>query len=198
MSRIYALQAPRLAAAAARMKADVNYLGTADDAEVIWLERSHVFVRDAWAEGPVTVRRLQCLYHRLFPGDWLLMDGSLPAALTAKASAYARERGARVVIGLKAGQSGGETSGSAARGEATRSESTPGDAADILVHEPGASWFDNPGAVVQIEPDENLDAWIGTLAISLMNGFDLERSKPLCRRAASLSDIPWYDEVAYA
>jgi len=182
MSRIYALQAPRLAAAAARMKADVNFLGAVDPETARWLEDNHVFLRDVWNDGSVTEKRLQRLYHRLFPGDWLFLDGTLPDRLSSIASAYARESGARVVIGLQAG----------------RAETAIGDAADILVHEPGAAWTGNPGATMEVGPGDNLEAWVGTLAICLMNGLDLERSEPLCRRAASFPDLPWYDEIAYA
>jgi len=182
MSRIYALQAPRLAAAAARMKADVNFLGAVGPETALWLEDNHVFPRDVWSDGSVTEKRLQRLYHRLFPGDWLFMDGTLPGHLASKASDYARDSGARVVIGLRAGTTAAAI----------------GDAADILVHEPGAAWTGNPGAIVKVGPGDNLEAWVGTLAICLMNGLDLERAEPLCRRAAAFSDLPWYDEIAYA
>lgn len=184
MSRIYVLQAPMLAVAAARMKTDVNYIGMTDhEATVKCLEENHVFMRDVWNEGSLTEKRLQRLYHRLFPGDFLLMDSALPHELMMKASSYARELGAQVVISLKASEA--------------KIADPIGDAAEILVCEPGAEWSGTPGAAIQLKPEEHLEAWVGALALCLMNGLELERSTAFCRRAAAFAEPPWYDEVAY-
>ena len=186
MSRIYVLQAPRLAVAAARMKADVNYLGLLDAGEAAWLEENHVFIREAWEEGELTRKRLQRLYHRLFPGDFLLLDGRMHCSLQTLAIEYATQLGARVIIGLKA-----ETDPQGAVRQI-------GDATDILVHETGADWTGSPHTVIPLKKGENLEAWMGAFALCLMNGLTPEASETFCRRAAAAQiDLPWYDEIAY-
>ncbi|WP_391574988.1 hypothetical protein [Cohnella sp.] len=187
MSRIYVLQSPRMAVAAARMKADVNFLGAVDDQTANWLSDNHVFLRDSWAQGGVTVKRLQRLYHRLFPGDLLIVDGSLPDELMMKAALYARELGARVVIGLK---------GAGISSESNDAKDV-GDLADILVHAPNAMWNGDPRAIVPLEAADNLEAWVGAMSLCLMNGLGLEQSWSFCKRAAASEELPWYDEVAY-
>ncbi|QMV42661.1 1-phosphofructokinase family hexose kinase [Cohnella cholangitidis] len=190
MSRIYVLQSPRMAAAAARMKADVNFLGAVDVQTADWLSDNHVFLRETWETGAVTAKQLQRLYHRLFPGDWLVMDGSLPDGLRKKAGMYARELGARVVIGL----SGNGEAGSASSDDLI----DVADGVDILVHAPNARWSGNPGTIVSLEAGDNLDAWVGAMALCLMNGLSLEQSRSFCQRAAAFEEeLPWYDEVAY-
>lgn len=192
MSRIYVLQSPGIAVAAARMKADVNFLGAVDERTADWLSDNHVFLRETWAPGEVTVKQLQRLYHRLFPGDMLVMDGTLPDELMAKASTYARELGAKVVIGIQGTGISGSPSSEA---EAVRAV---GDLADILVHTPNARWSGNPGTIVSLESGDNLEAWVGAMALCLMNGLSLERSRSFCERAAAFKgELPWYDEVAY-
>ncbi|WP_040949808.1 hypothetical protein [Gorillibacterium massiliense] len=185
MSRIYVLQAPRLAVAAARMKADVNYVGLLDAETASWLEENHVFIRDMWEEGELTRKRLQRLYHRLFPGDFLLMDGTLPGPLQALASEYAVQAGARVVIGLKT-----ETSTQGAVRQISGFT-------EILIHEPEATWTGTPQTVIPLKQGENLEAWTGAFALCLMNGLSPEASAGFCRRVAAFADLPWYDEVAY-
>jgi len=188
MSRIYVLQAPRMAVAAARMKADVNFLGAVDIETADWLSDNHVFIRESWETGEVSVKQLQRLYHRLFPGDLLVMDGSLPDELMRKAAGYARELEARVVIGLK-------SSGTSVEGATVKDV---GDLADILVHAPDARWTGNPGTIVPLEAADNLEAWVGAMALCLMNGLSLEQSRSFCKRAAGFKEeLPWYDEVAY-
>lgn len=192
MSRIYVLQAPGIAVAAARMKADVNFLGAVDERSADWLSDNHVFLRERWMPGEVSVKQLQRLYHRLFPGDMLVMDGSLPDELMAKAASYARELGAMVVIGLKGTGISGSPSSEADALMAV------GDSADILVHTPNARWSGNPGTIVALESGDNLEAWVGAMALCLMNGLSLERSRSFCGRAAAFEgELPWYDEVAY-
>jgi hypothetical protein len=182
MSRIYVLQSPRIAVAAARMKADVNFLGTIDAQTAEWLSDNHVFLRETWETGEVTVKQLQRLYHRLLPGDLLVMDGSLPDGLRKKASLYARELGARVVIGISE----------------SASVEDVGDLADILVHAPNVRLTGNPGIVVPLEAADNLEAWVGAMALCLMNGLSLEQSRSFCKRASAFEEeLPWYDEVAY-
>lgn len=181
MARTYVLQAPRIAVAAARMKADVNYIGVQDEETVAWLQANHVFVRDVWRDGHITVRRLQRLYHQLFPGDVLMMDGSLPENTMRKAISYAQAQGARIVVCLEAGQTVADTI-------------IP--MTDVLIcYQAG---FD-PVADNIIVLDEALSsvAWAGALALCLMNGQNRERFEPFCYQAASMGELPWYDEVAY-
>jgi hypothetical protein len=164
------------------MKADVNYIGVADERASAWMAANHVFLRDVWPEGELTTRRLQRLYHRLYPGSSLWMDASLGEEAFLKAAAYARERRARVVLCVCGGQA-----------------ATPemGDAADWLVAGPGgAAGF--PRNVVTLAAGESVASWAGAMALCLMNGLDAARMEPFCRRAAAYtSEPPWYDEIAY-
>lgn len=180
MSRTYVLQSPQIAAAAARMKADVNFIGVTDEATVQWLKENHVFIRDVWFEGELTVRRLQRLYHRLFPGDQLFVDGSLPESILLKAAAYAKERESRVVLILKEGQHASE--------------------ALIQVADFFVSTDENESMKEQhlsLPAGMNIDAWAGAMALCLMNGLSITDFKEFCSRAAAFSHLPWYDEVAY-
>lgn len=191
-----------MAAAAAMMKADVNFLGAIDEQTGRWLEERHVFLRDAWETGDVTVRRLQRLYHRLFPGDLLILDGTLPDPLTVRAAAYARERGARVLIGLAATSRREDAHARKARATDARTDEAAipkavGDGADLLVFHASVSWSGQPREAIGLADGDNLEAWVGAMALCLMNGLDLERSREFCRRAAGFADLPWYDEVAY-
>ncbi|HZG54900.1 hypothetical protein [Paenibacillus sp.] len=182
MSRTFVLGAPLLAVAAARMKADVNYIGVADGGASSWMTANHVFLRDVWEDGELTTRRLQRLYHRLYPGSSLWTDASLDEETFLKAAAYARERRARVVLCVCEGQT-----------------ATPamGDAADWLVAGP-AGVVGAPGQAVTLGAGESVASWAGAMALCLMNGLDLARMEPFCRRAAAFADEPpWYDEVAY-
>jgi hypothetical protein len=181
MSRIYVLQSPRIAAAAARMKADVNFLGVVDATRAQWLKENHVFLRDVWHWGELTVRRLQRLHHRLFPGDLLFMDGSLAEPLIVKAAAYARERRTSVIICIAEGE--------VASPEICRQ-------ADFLVTR-GGTLQGEPGTLISLDTGENMEAWAGAMALCLMNGLSVERLHPFCKRAAAFAELPWYDEIAY-
>ncbi|TLS50911.1 hypothetical protein FE782_17850 [Paenibacillus antri] len=182
MSRTFVLGASRLAVAAARMKADVNYVGVADESASSWMTANHVFLRDVWLEGELTTRRLQRLYHRLYPGSSLWMDASLGEETFLRAASYARERRARVVLCVCDGQT-----------------ATPamGDAADWLVARSGGA-VGAPGQTVTPAAGESVVSWAGAMALCLMNGLDLARMTPFCKRAAAFGEEPpWYDEVAY-
>jgi hypothetical protein len=182
MSRIYVLQAPRLAVAAARMKADVNFLGAVDKMTLQWMENNHVFLRDVWQDGEVTVRRLQRLNHQLFPGNNLIMDMSLSEPLLLKAIAYAQERKARVILFVKDGE---------------KVDQNVSETVDLLINR-GGEIIGKPKEIIHLQPDDNAEAVVGAMALCVMNGLNTQQAESFFKRAAAFSDLPWYDEVAYA
>lgn len=192
MSRAYMLNAVETAIAAGRMKADANYVGFADCAMCERLVANHVFVREAWTEGELTVRRLQQLYHRLWPGDILFIASSIAVPLLEVATRYARERGALTVLVEERQQPDYEYQ--------LQRESAFELFDIVLLYGEGTASGGDAESVQRIifRPDEQATAYAGALALCLMNGQSLEAAEPFCRRAAGFAKLPWYDEVAYS
>ncbi|MCU6707719.1 hypothetical protein M6D81_03265 [Paenibacillus sp. J5C_2022] len=181
MARTYVLQSPEIAVAAARMKADANYIGAADCATVKWMRDNHVFIRDTW-EGELTDRRLQQLYHRLFPGDDLFIDGRLSGKQQLKAVAYAKEKGARITLCVQEGHV---------------VERDVYMAVDWIVS-CGAQVNGGTDKVLLLRSDQYVYAAAGALALCLMHGLDASAAAGFYLKAADCKELPWYDEIAYS
>lgn len=182
MSRTYVLQSPGIAIASARMKADVNYIGIADQVLVSKLAHNHVFLCEAWEQGPITERRLQRLYHRLMPGDSLFMEANLPEPLLIKALRYAKEAGATTVLVYM-------------RPDLNKYSIVSSQADILIVPESNENMAAN--RVITFREHEHAEALAGAFALALMNGLDEKQAEAFYRKAALSKELPWYDEVAY-
>ncbi|WMT39446.1 hypothetical protein RE628_18710 [Paenibacillus sp. D2_2] len=184
MSRIYILDDADIAIAAARMKADANFIGLAGEVVRRRLKDNHVFIQEAWEQGGLTIRRLQSLYHRLSEGDILFVHDQVPEALLHKAVSYAKERGTRVVFVQHSMQ------------EMTCDCCEWADIALLRTENSAVEKTESPAAIWLL-PHEHAAAYAGALALCLMNRFVLDKADLFCRRASMHKELPWYDEIAY-
>ena len=181
MSRIYVLNAPRLAVAAGRMKTDVNFLGATDKLTVKWMEDNHVFILENWYDGKITEKRLQRLYHRIFPGDFLLMDFSLSKPFLVKALSYVKELEAKTVLYTASG---------------LLVEPEICTMTDFLV-DGGAHIIGKPANIIRFGTGEFAESSIGALMLCMMNGLSIKKAEVFFKKAARHPQLPWYDEIAY-
>lgn len=181
MSRIYVLQSPQLAVSAARMKADANYIGMLDKTTAAWLEENHVFIRDSWEHAKMNERRLQRLYHRLFPGDIFMTELHGEEELVVKALEYASELVAKKILCVRKDET---------------ASARVCELADMIISQEGTIQG-NPSELIELGADENIDGAAGALAFCCMNELELKQSETFIRKAAALPGLPWYDEIAY-
>ncbi len=226
MSRIYVLQEEKIAVAAARMKADVNYRGILDEKIKHQLIDNHVFIRDCWSAGEMHTRRLQLLYHQLMPGDTLFLTDELSIEQCKTAIRYAKERGVLTVLVQLDGESerqldcedgnDDKVSGSSKTeqndGSAHKAPSVAGDSSQVISDivicykqdEVGKKNNDQPAANLHgterivLTTEENIFALCGALSLCLLNGLRGEKAAKFYRKAAKFKELPWYDEVAYS